>query len=62
MSQLNQEFRKTIMMVTHDPLAAARASRVLHLDKGKLVDDIAQEQPGVEAVSKPGGVREWDAV
>jgi ABC-type lipoprotein export system ATPase subunit len=28
-------------MVTHDPRAAERAQRVLHLDKGKLVDDVA---------------------
>ena len=32
---LNREFRKSIVMVTHDPLAAARANRVLHLDKGR---------------------------
>ena len=40
---LNREFQKTIIMVTHDPLAAQRASRILHLDKGKLVDDIIPE-------------------
>ncbi len=40
---LNREFKKTIIMVTHDPLAAQRASRTLHLDKGQLVDDIVQE-------------------
>ncbi len=40
---LNHEFQKTIVMVTHDPLAAARASRVLQLDKGRLVDDVIQE-------------------
>ncbi|HWP99876.1 MAG TPA: ABC transporter ATP-binding protein [Vicinamibacterales bacterium] len=33
---LNQEHGKTILMVTHDPHAAARARRVLHLDKGVL--------------------------
>ena len=33
---LNRENGKTIVMVTHDPHAAARASRVLHLDKGVL--------------------------
>lgn len=43
MDQLNREFQKTIVMVTHDPLAAQRASRVLHLDKGRLVDDIVKE-------------------
>ncbi len=40
---LNREFQKTIVMVTHDPLAAARASRVLHLDKGRLVDEVIQD-------------------
>ena len=33
---LNREAGKTIVMVTHDPRAAARARRVLHLDKGVL--------------------------
>jgi putative ABC transport system ATP-binding protein len=34
--RLNREFHKTIVMVTHDPHAAERAHRVLHLDKGVL--------------------------
>ncbi len=34
--RLNQEFHKTILMVTHDPHAAAAATTVLHLDKGVL--------------------------
>ncbi|MBX3471041.1 MAG: ABC transporter ATP-binding protein [Planctomycetes bacterium] len=34
--RLNREFNKTIIMVTHDPLAAARARTVVHLDKGLL--------------------------
>jgi putative ABC transport system ATP-binding protein len=34
---LNREQGKTVIMVTHDPQAAERASRVLHLDKGVLV-------------------------
>ena len=33
---LNREHGKTIVMVTHDPHAAARAKRTLHLDKGVL--------------------------
>lgn len=36
---LNREHGKTIVMVTHDPRAAARASRTLHLDKGTLVTE-----------------------
>ncbi len=43
LEQLNREFQKTIVMVTHDPLAAQRATRVLHLDKGRLVDDVIRE-------------------
>jgi putative ABC transport system ATP-binding protein len=35
---LNREQGKTIVMVTHDPHAAARAKRTLHLDKGILVE------------------------
>ncbi len=33
---LNKDHGKTIVMVTHDPHASARASRTLHLDKGQL--------------------------
>ncbi len=39
LQQLNREFGKTIVMVTHDPKAAEFASRTVHLDKGTLVDD-----------------------
>ena len=38
LEQLNCEFGKTIIMVTHDPRAAGRAKRLLHLEKGLLVD------------------------
>jgi len=38
---LNREHGKTIVMVTHDPHAAARARRTLHLDKGNLVTEPA---------------------
>ena len=37
---LNREQHKTIIMVTHDPKAAEFASRVLHVDKGQLVDAV----------------------
>ncbi len=36
LSRLNNEFKKTIVMVTHDPRAADKARNVLHLDKGEL--------------------------
>ncbi len=41
MERLNQEFGKTIIMVTHDQRAADKAHRVLHLDKGALSDSTA---------------------
>ena len=36
---LNRDHGKTIVMVTHDPHAAERARRTLHLDKGVLAGD-----------------------
>src|SRR6516162_7900571 len=35
--ELKSGLNKTILLVTHDPRAASRAERVLHLEKGKLV-------------------------
>jgi putative ABC transport system ATP-binding protein len=39
LDQLVHELGKTIVMVTHDPKAAARAGRMVHLEKGVLVDE-----------------------
>jgi len=36
LTRLNQEFEKTIIMVTHDPRAAEKASVIRNLDKGVL--------------------------
>jgi putative ABC transport system ATP-binding protein len=36
---LNRDHGKTIVMVTHDPRAAERASRTLHLEKGLLIEE-----------------------
>jgi putative ABC transport system ATP-binding protein len=41
LQMLNREQGKTIIMVTHDPKAAEFASRIVHLDKGTLVDAAA---------------------
>ena len=38
---LNRDHGKTIIMVTHDPHAAERATRVVHLDKGQLLQGAA---------------------
>jgi len=39
LQQLQQDLGKTIVMVTHDPKAAACAGRLIHLEKGVLVPD-----------------------
>jgi putative ABC transport system ATP-binding protein len=36
LERLNNEFKKTIVMVTHDPRAAEKAHKLHHLDKGEL--------------------------
>jgi putative ABC transport system ATP-binding protein len=36
---LNRDYKKTIVMVTHDPRAAERATRTLHLEKGTLMGE-----------------------
>ena len=38
LQRLNEEFKKTIIIVTHDAHAAERAKTVLHLEKGFLVE------------------------
>jgi putative ABC transport system ATP-binding protein len=39
LSQLNRDYKKTIIMVTHDPRAAEKAHVIRHLDKGELVNN-----------------------
>jgi putative ABC transport system ATP-binding protein len=41
LTRLSSEFAKTILMVTHDPMAAERAQATLHLNKGVLVEGVA---------------------
>ena len=41
--KLNSELGKTILMVTHDMIAARKAKRLLELDKGLLIEDQQQE-------------------
>ncbi|MFC3146144.1 ABC transporter ATP-binding protein [Piscinibacterium candidicorallinum] len=54
LEQLNTELGKTIVMVTHDPKAAARARRRIELEKGVLVDGDAP-QAAAEAAAQPVG-------
>ena len=39
LSMLNKEYGKTVVMVTHDPHAAHYATKVRHLEKGKLLPE-----------------------
>ena len=41
LEQFVRELGKTVVMVTHDPKAAAKAQRIVHLEKGVLVDMVA---------------------
>src|ERR1700759_84664 len=43
MEELVSKHHKTVLMVTHDPLVAARAHMVLHLEKGVLVEAKSRE-------------------
>ncbi len=43
LSDLHRDFQKTVIMVTHDPRAAAKSKRVLYLDKGVLTDSLTDE-------------------
>lgn len=40
LKRLNEDFQKTVVMVTHDPHAAAYAHVTRHLEKGKLLDAV----------------------
>jgi putative ABC transport system ATP-binding protein len=51
LAELNQGLGKTILLVTHDPRAARRVRRVLHLDKGRLVG--APDDDGVGVPPSP---------
>ena len=48
LGRLNDEFGKTVIVVTHDPHAAARARRQLHLEKGTFVEQ-GQATPAAAA-------------
>ena len=41
LGEVRVTLHKTILLVTHDPRAAARADRILHLEKGQLVEQVA---------------------
>jgi putative ABC transport system ATP-binding protein len=63
LGELQKSLQKTILLVTHDPRAARRAQRVLHLEKGQLVEATAVPEtafrdgrpaPAPDAAIRPG--------
>jgi len=55
LGRLNGEFGKTIVMVTHDPHAAERAKKLVHLEKGILVDGTNQpKSEGIQVETSQG--------
>ena len=48
MQRVVAEFGETVVMVTHDPVAAACADRVVFLSDGRIVDDI--DRPTADGV------------
>lgn len=46
LQELCRETGKTIVMVTHDPKAAAYADQILHLEKGRLVESLTENHEG----------------
>jgi putative ABC transport system ATP-binding protein len=55
--ELKQGLTKTIIMVTHDPRAAARAERILNLEKGQLVHEAAPPRDSRQEVTTLGNNR-----
>jgi putative ABC transport system ATP-binding protein len=52
--ELQASLQKTILLVTHDPQAAARAQRILHLHKGQLVEKSTIETENVATAKTEG--------
>lgn len=54
LGRLHSEHGKTIVMVTHDPHAAERAGRTLHLEKGALLEAGGQPEAGPQPAPAGG--------
>lgn len=59
--ELNREFHKTIVMVTHDPRAVHWVEEVHHLDKGQLLDGEEAARATLELEQTLGSSRARDA-
>lgn len=56
MSELQKGLSKTILLVTHDPRAAQRAQRIVHLEKGQLIE--ADVPPDVPFATQQTAIKE----
>jgi putative ABC transport system ATP-binding protein len=54
MGELKKGLNKTILLVTHDPRAAERAQRVVHLEKGQLLESAEMEAKGLIVANSNG--------
>ena len=45
LESLNRESGSTVVLVTHDPALAGRASRIIRLEDGRLASDAATDHP-----------------
>lgn len=54
MDILQRELKKTILLVTHDPRAAERAQRTVHLEKGQLLETAEMEAAAAGAAESTG--------
>ncbi len=53
LDRLHRELGKTFVMVTHDPHAAERAERLIRLEKGRIVEDNAEDSEPATAAARP---------
>ena len=61
LQELQENLQKTILLVTHDPHAAARSGRLLRLDKGEMFEDVPPTLAGAPATIETSGQNrsEW---
>ena len=57
MGELQKGLNKTILLVTHDPRAAERAQRIVHLEKGQLLESAEMEAQGLFAANGSDGIQ-----
>ena len=57
MGELQKGLNKTILLVTHDPRAAERAQRIVHLEKGQLLESAEMEAQGLFVANGSHGIQ-----